>query len=118
VGRITRPSTSTYGRAVVTEISEAALALIRRLGYESRLPLLLLLEERPRSTAEVAEALGISFGTAQGQIRQLRRSGLAVVLHPEPTPGSARTTRYVYASVYTGWAAVIEALESVAKSAR
>jgi predicted ArsR family transcriptional regulator len=102
----------------VTEISEAALALIRRLGYERRLPLLLLLEDQPRSTAELAEALGVKFGAVQGQVRQLRRSGLVVVLRSEPVPESARTTRFVYASVYSGWAGVMEALEDVAKSAR
>ena len=99
------------------QISPRAVALAAEAGYPVRLRILLALEEREQSTAELAELLGVTFFSAVNAVNKLLRADLIVVVRTEQAADHASTMRRVYANRHTGWAKVGEAFEGVAGTA-
>jgi DNA-binding MarR family transcriptional regulator len=106
-----------YGRASVTQISPRAVALAAEAGYPVRLRILLALEEREQSTAELAELLGVTFFSAVNAVNKLLRADLVVVVRTEQAAEHASTMRRVYANRHKGWVKVRDAFEEVAGTA-
>lgn len=99
------------------QISPSAVALATEAGYPVRLRVLLALEEREQSTAELAELLGVTFFSAVNAVNKLLRADLVVVVRTEQAAEHASTMRRVYANRHKGWAKVRDAFEEVAGTA-
>jgi DNA-binding transcriptional ArsR family regulator len=100
----------------VNDVSPRALAVLAQAGGPVRLRILLALEEREQSTAELAAALDISFDSADNGVRKMVRAGLVRVVRAEQASEHAHTMRRVYGNQHSGWAGVRDALEEVASS--
>jgi predicted transcriptional regulator len=98
-------------------MSPHAVAIATEAAYPVRLRILLALEERERSTAELAELLDITFFSAVNAVNKLLRAELVVVVRTERAAEHASTMRRVYANRHKGWAKVKDAFEEVAGSA-
>ena len=81
-----------------------------------RLRILLALEEREQSTAELAGLLGVTFFSAGNAVNKLLRADLVVVVRTEQAAEHASTMRRVYANRHKGWTKVRDAFEEVADS--
>jgi DNA-binding MarR family transcriptional regulator len=101
----------------VTQISPSAVALAAEAGYPVRLRILLALEDREQSTAELAELLGVTFFSAVNAVNKLLRAELIVVVRSEQAADHASTMRRVYANRHQGWTRVKDAFEEVARTA-
>jgi DNA-binding MarR family transcriptional regulator len=100
----------------VTQISPSAVALAAEAGYPVRLRILLALEEREQSTAELAELLGVTFFSAVNAVNKLLRADLVMVVRIEQAAEHAATMRRVYANRHQGWSGVRDAFEEVANT--
>jgi predicted transcriptional regulator len=85
----------------------------RQLRHAAALRILLALEAKPRSTAELAELLGLSFDTTEYVIRTLIEAGLVERVRIEPTGATASTNRWIYGTCHDGWTDVKRALEDL-----
>ncbi len=81
-----------------------------------RLRILLALEERPRSAAELARDLELPYDKVNWAMKALARGRLAELERAEPAP-NGQTIQKVYAVRHRGWVGVIGALEVIADSA-
>lgn len=102
-----------YGRAVVTDISPKAQQRLEAAGKGVRLRVLLALEQERRSTAALAEALDVSFNSADNAVRKLMAAGLVTVVDKEEAHPAVYTMRRVYGCTVVGWQDVVDALEQL-----
>jgi DNA-binding transcriptional ArsR family regulator len=102
----------------VEEVPDSILDLLAQLPHPVRLPILLALEEQPRSTSELAALLDVPFDRVDHAVRMLLRVGLLTRVRSEPTSPDANTLRRVYRTRHSGWPGVLAALRLVADSAR
>jgi DNA-binding transcriptional ArsR family regulator len=103
-------------RRPIPEVPGEVLDILAELHHHSRLPILLALEQRPRTAQELAVDLGLTPDQVQFAIKLLRRSGLVTVLDSRPTTHNLLAN--VYATPFTGWSDVLASLSAVAASAR
>lgn len=78
-----------------------------------RLPILLALEERPRSPTEMAEDLGEPFDRVNHAMRALASAGLIALIREEPAASAPNLLRRVYAVRYRGWNRLVHALDAI-----
>jgi DNA-binding transcriptional ArsR family regulator len=100
----------------VNDLSDEAAALLAELRHPVRLPILLALEERPRSPTEMAEDLGEPFDRVNHAMRAMAAAGLIALVREEPALAAPNLMRRIYAVRYQGWHRLVEALEAIADS--
>jgi DNA-binding transcriptional ArsR family regulator len=84
------------------------------LGHPNRLPILLALEEHPRTFQELVEALNLKPHPARHAITQLRTAGLVHIVDQRPT--AHNLVGFVYGTPFSGWADVLSTIIAVANS--
>jgi DNA-binding transcriptional ArsR family regulator len=99
---------------VVNGLSDEAAALLAELRHPVRLPILLALEERPRSPTEMAEDLGEPFDRVNHAMRAMAAARLIALVREEPAVAAPNLMRRIYAVRYQGWQRLVEALEAIA----
>jgi DNA-binding transcriptional ArsR family regulator len=97
-------------------ISTRSAHLLTVLKDPLRLRILLALEERPRSSAQLARDLGLPYDKVNWAMKSLARGRLTKVARSEPAP-SGQTIQKIYVARHTGWAALVPALETIAATA-
>lgn len=78
---------------------------------DSRLDVLLALEEQDRTTTELARELGVSRAAVLHHLRPLIAAGLVREVGSEPISGGRLVT---YGAVGTGWAQAVALLNDLA----
>jgi DNA-binding transcriptional ArsR family regulator len=81
-----------------------------------RLRILLALEDRPRSAAELARDLELPYDKVNWAVKALAHGRLAALERSEPAP-NGQTIQKVYAVRHQGWASLVPALEAIAATA-
>jgi DNA-binding transcriptional ArsR family regulator len=81
-----------------------------------RLRILLALEERPRSAAELGRDLALPYDKVNWAVKALAHGRLAEMERAEPAP-NGQTIQKVYAARHSGWAGLVPALEAIAETA-
>jgi hypothetical protein len=84
----------------VSGISDQAVHILAELRHPVRLPILLALEERPRSPSEMAAA------------------GLIEPVRQERAGSTPNLLRRVYGSRYRGWPELVATLEAIVASGK
>jgi DNA-binding transcriptional ArsR family regulator len=97
----------------VQAISDRAAGLLAELRHPVRLPILIELEERPRSPTEMAEDLGVPFDRVNHAMRALAAAGLIALIREEPSAGAPNLMRRIYAVRYRGWKGLAATLEAI-----
>jgi DNA-binding transcriptional ArsR family regulator len=95
-------------------VPDSVTLLLGELAHPVRLPVLLALEERPQSPSEVAEALGEPFHRVNHAVKALARAGLLDMVRQERSDNAPNIYRRVYASHYSGWQQLADALGRIA----
>jgi len=98
----------------VPAISDQAAGLLVALRHPVRLPILIALEERPRSPSEMAEDLGEPFDRVNHAMRSLASAGLIALDREEPAAAAPNLMRRIYAVRYHGWKRLRDTLEAIA----
>jgi DNA-binding transcriptional ArsR family regulator len=94
-------------------ISDPAARMLAELRHPVRLPILIALEERPRSPTEMAEDLGEPFDRVNHAMRALARAGMIALVREEPASAAPNLMRRIYAVRYRGWARLVAVLEAI-----
>jgi DNA-binding transcriptional ArsR family regulator len=81
-----------------------------------RLKILLALEERPRSSAQLSRDLRLPYDQVNWAMKSLARGRLAELERSEPA-ANGQTIQKVYAARHSGWAALLPTLETIADTA-
>jgi DNA-binding transcriptional ArsR family regulator len=97
----------------VEGISDQAARMLAELRHPVRLPILLALEESPRSASELAVELGEAFDRVNHAMRALAGAGMIELVRQEPAEAAPNLLRRVYASRYRGWPALVATLEAI-----
>jgi DNA-binding transcriptional ArsR family regulator len=97
----------------VDGISDQAARMLAELRHPVRLPILLALEQAPRSASELAVELGEAFDRVNHAMRSLAAAGLIELVRQEPAEAAPNLLRRVYASRYRGWSMLAETLEAI-----
>jgi DNA-binding transcriptional ArsR family regulator len=97
----------------VNGLSDQAVHILAELRHPVRLPILLALEERPRSPSEMAEDLGETFDRVNHAMRALAAAGLIEPVRQEPAGSTPNLLRRVYGSCYRGWPELVATLEAI-----
>lgn len=97
----------------VEGISDQAAKMLAELRHPVRLPILLALEESPRSASELAVELGEAFDRVNHAMRALAGAGMIELVRQEPAEAAPNLLRRVYATRYRGWPALVETLEAI-----
>jgi DNA-binding transcriptional ArsR family regulator len=97
----------------VDVISHPAARILAELRHPVRLPILLALEERPRSASEMAEDLDEAFDRVNHAMRALAAAGLIELVRQEPAGSAPNVLRRIYGSRYRGWPTLVETLEAI-----
>jgi DNA-binding transcriptional ArsR family regulator len=97
-------------------ISARSAHLLTVLKDPLRLRILLALEERPRSSAQLARDLGLPYDKVNWAMKSLARGQLTEVARSEPAP-SGQTIQKIYAARHRGWATLLPALDTIAATA-
>ncbi len=84
------------------------------LGHPNRLPILIALEERPRTLRELIADLGLKPDPARHAINQLTAADLIYVAEERRALGNL--VGYVYGTRCLGWSQVMDAIAAVAAS--
>jgi DNA-binding transcriptional ArsR family regulator len=100
----------------VDGISDQAAHILAELRHPVRMPILLALEERPRSASEMAEELGEAFDRVNHAMRALAAAGLIELVRHERAGPSPNLLRRVYGSRYRGWRTLVQTLEAIVAS--
>ena len=91
--------------------SPEVVDLLAALRHPLRLPILLALEDEPRTAAALARALGAGADEVQYALKQLRAGGLVVAVDRRPTRGTIEAA--VYAPAHDGWRDLLAAAEAL-----
>jgi DNA-binding transcriptional ArsR family regulator len=97
----------------VDGVSDPAARILAELRHPVRLPILLALEERPRSASEMAEDLDEAFDRVNHAMRALAAAGLIELVRQEPAGSAPNLLRRIYGSRYRGWRTLVETLEAI-----
>ncbi|HET6505204.1 MAG TPA: winged helix-turn-helix domain-containing protein [Baekduia sp.] len=97
-------------------LSPRSTHLLSVLKDPVRLTILMQLERRPRSAAELARDLDMPYDKVSWAVRALARGGLAELRSAEPGP-SGQTIQKVYGTRHSGWAQLPPILDAIAASA-
>jgi DNA-binding transcriptional ArsR family regulator len=95
-------------------LSDPAARVLKELAHPVRLPILLVLKDRPLSASEMAEALDQPFDRVNHAMRALAAAGLIVPVRREAPANAPNLLRRVYGPNYTGWEGLVEAVEAIA----
>jgi DNA-binding transcriptional ArsR family regulator len=100
----------------MTSVGEESAAILEAVSNPVRLPILLALEDRPRSVADLARDLHLPYDSIDYAMRAMRRAGLVEVV----AQGITRTNliHKDYGVVYTGWSRLVDALDGIAATRR
>jgi hypothetical protein len=98
----------------VRSVSEPTTHLLGQLRHPVRLPILVALEQRPLSPAEMAVELGEPFDRVNHAMRALAQAGLIEPVERDLGPDAPNLLRRVYGPCFHGWEQLIEALEAIA----
>lgn len=101
----------------VDAVSDHAARMLAELRHPVRLPILLALEERPRSASELADELDEPFDRVNHAMRALAAAGMIELVRQEPALASPNLLRRVYASRYRGWPTLVQTLEAIVATA-
>jgi DNA-binding transcriptional ArsR family regulator len=97
----------------VDAVPDQAARMLAELRHPVRLPILLALEERPRSASELADDLGEAFDRVNHAMRALSAAGMIELVRQEPAEAAPNLLRRVYGSRYRGWHTLVETLEAI-----
>src|SRR4051812_25691821 len=97
-------------------MSTRSAHLLTVLKDPLRLRILLALEERPRSSAQLARDLDLKYDKVNWAMKSLARGRLTVVERSEPAP-SGQTMQKIYGPRHRGWATLLPVLDSIAETA-
>jgi DNA-binding transcriptional ArsR family regulator len=89
--------------------------ILAELDHPSRLPILLALEQCPRTAHELIDDLELGADRVHFAIKRLRASGLVTVVERRST--TYNLVANVYGTPFKGWATILEAVAAVAGSA-
>jgi DNA-binding transcriptional ArsR family regulator len=95
-------------------VPDVVMLLLGELAHPVRLPVLLALEQRPRSPSELAEDLGEPFHRVNHAVKALARAGLLEMVRQERSVNAPNIYRRVYRSRYSGWPELADALGRIA----
>ncbi|MCZ4491337.1 MAG: Bacterial regulatory protein arsR family [Baekduia sp.] len=98
-------------------VPDSVTLLLGELAHPVRLPVLLALEERPRSPSELAEDLGEPFHRVNHAVKALTRAGLLEMIRQERSENPPNIYRRVYGSRYSGWQQLADAVQRIAATA-
>jgi DNA-binding transcriptional ArsR family regulator len=106
--------------SVEPELPDIPARLLATLREPRRLRILLALEHRPRSAADLARDLKLSYQEVHWALKELRKGGLvAFGEDAEPRrPGRGADQIKVCHATHTGWWQVVRALQSVAETSQ
>lgn len=85
------------------------------MGHPNRLPILIALDERPRTAQELVTDLDLQPHPVRFAITQLRKAELVDVVDQRKTANNL--VSLVYGTPLTGWANVLDAFTQVAANA-
>jgi DNA-binding transcriptional ArsR family regulator len=102
-------------RSLMT-MSPRSAQLLTALKDPLRLRILLALEQRPASAAELARDLGVPYDKVNWAVKSLAEGRLAELRSAAPGP-SGQTIQKVYAARHSGWATLLPVLDEIAGSA-
>jgi DNA-binding transcriptional ArsR family regulator len=97
-------------------LSPRSAHLLKVLKDPIRLTILMELEHRPRSAAEMARDLDMAYDKVNWAMRSLASGGLAEVRSAEPGP-SGQTIQKVYGTRHCGWTGLPPVLDAIAATA-
>jgi DNA-binding transcriptional ArsR family regulator len=101
----------------VDAVSDHAARMLAELRHPVRLPILLALEERPRSASDLVEVLDEPFDRVNHAMRALSAAGMIELVREEPAQASPNLLKRVYASRYRGWPTLVATLEAIVATA-
>ncbi len=93
------------------DVPREVVDLFAALRHPLRLPILLALEDEPRTAAQLALALGAGADEVQYALKQLRAGGLVVAADHQPTRGTILAA--VYAPAHRGWRDLVVAAQAL-----
>jgi DNA-binding transcriptional ArsR family regulator len=108
--------------SVTPRIPGGPAKLLAAIREPLRLEILLSLEQRPGSAADLEDELGADYAKVSYAFRELLRAGLierrpdAAQREPAPT-GRGRDLVKIYGTRHTGWPNVLQSLADVAATA-
>jgi DNA-binding transcriptional ArsR family regulator len=97
-------------------ISVRSAHLLTVLKDPLRLKILMALEERPRSSAQLARDLRLPYDQVNWAMKSLARGRLAELARSEPA-ANGQTIQKVYETRHSGWAGLLPALDAIAATA-
>jgi DNA-binding transcriptional ArsR family regulator len=100
-------------RSPTPGIPEDVGRIIVALGHPNRLPILMTLEEKPCTLAELVEETAISLGAVKHALKVLTVAGLVSVREDR---AGRNLTRFVYSARGQGWRTILAAVEAVGES--
>jgi hypothetical protein len=103
---------------LIEPVPDAVALLVGELTHPVRLPVLLALEERPRSPSELADDLGQPFHRINHAVKALATAGLLVLIRQERSTNAPNIYRRVYGTRHRGWQQLVDLLEEIADTAK
>lgn len=100
--------------AGVDSVPDSVPALLTHLRHPVRLPLLLALEGRELSAAQLRDELGAGEDQVIYALRRLKEAGLVDVVRTERTSPESNTLRQIYATRRNDWSALVKTLADYA----
>jgi DNA-binding transcriptional ArsR family regulator len=90
------------------------VALLAHLAHPNRLPILIALEERPRSASELAADLDLDPEQVRWALRKLQAAELVDVIDRQPN--TFNLVSAIYGARHRRWKGVLKALAAVGRS--
>jgi DNA-binding GntR family transcriptional regulator len=103
--------------AGVPAVPDSVPALLTHLKHPVRLPLLMALEGRELSAAQLQKELGSGEDQVNYALRRLKAAGLVVVVRSERTSPTTNTLRQIYATQRHDWTQLVDTLATYADPA-
>lgn len=97
-------------------MSARSAHLLTVLKDPLRLKILLALEHRPRSAAELSRDLQLPYDKVNWAMKSLADGDLAELRSAEPGP-TGQTIQKVYGARHSGWARLVPVLDAIAATA-
>jgi DNA-binding transcriptional ArsR family regulator len=94
-------------------MSARSARLLTVLKDPLRLKILLALEQRPRSAAQLSRDLTLPYDKVNWAMKSLADGGLAELRSAEPGP-TGQTIQKVYGTRHSGWERLIPVLDAIA----